>query len=75
MPDSSDPATPRAPAPRAAGSPFGPPFLPTRFREDPHFIDDLYLNNFSTQGLAPGSYVIRGVLDDGTTHDVAIRLK
>jgi hypothetical protein len=40
-----------------------------------HFTDDLYLSNLSTQGLAPGSYVIRGVLDDGTAHDVAIRLQ
>src|SRR6266536_1666663 len=35
MPGSLDPATPIAPAPTAAGSPFGPSDSPTRFREDP----------------------------------------
>jgi len=38
MPDSRDPATPPAPAPTEAGSPFGPSDSPTRFREDPFFL-------------------------------------
>ena len=35
MPVSRDPATPLAPAPTAAGNPFGSSDSPTRFREDP----------------------------------------
>src|SRR6266568_6984187 len=38
MPDSPDPATALAPAPTAAGSPFGPSDSPTRFREEPQKI-------------------------------------
>src|SRR6266571_2748734 len=38
MPDSPDPATALAPAPTAAGSPFGPSDSPTRFREEPLLI-------------------------------------
>src|SRR6266705_4738809 len=37
MPDSRDSATALAPAPTAAGSPFGSSDSPTRFREDPFF--------------------------------------
>src|SRR5271169_957685 len=37
MPDSGDPATPGAPAPRASGSYFGPSNSPTRFPEEPPY--------------------------------------
>jgi hypothetical protein len=35
MPDSHNPGTPLAPAPRAAVNPFEPPNSPTHFREEP----------------------------------------
>src|SRR5450759_3031598 len=62
MPDSRDPATTLAPAPTAAGSPFGASDSPTRFREDPVYLTQYFDSGpfCSTAGLRNRRRFLRG---------------
>jgi len=68
MPDSPDPATALAPAPTAAGSPFGPSDSPTRFREEPFFFrnrkDDDHDCCYAIEYRLPG-YTRAGLIGAG----------